>query len=236
MKKIILLAITALSAFGADTNTIRVFTTNYVAAASNYRDVDGQLYNVDFSVKWETKRCYFNELLEQGALMAEITKVVDHIGRSAIDAPGMPAYQPFYKQVPGQKFLVKDFTPPQGMISGDTAELRVLRIGQTNFNGEILPLYDFGTPHMIPVVTSKAQLEADQEKATATKKHAADVALKSNQDAAAKGDAYGLLRMGERYRDGDGVEKDLAKAREYLQKSADAGSPTAAEELSKLKP
>jgi TPR repeat protein len=85
-------------------------------------------------------------------------------------------------------------------------------------------------------VTSKAQLEADHEKAAATKKHAADVALKSNQDAAAKGDAYGLLRMGERYRDGEGVERDLAKAREYLQKSADAGSPTAADELSKLKP
>jgi TPR repeat protein len=30
------------------------------------------------------------------------------------------------------------------------------------------------------------------------------------------------------------VEKDLTKAKEYLQKAADAGSPTAAEELSKL--
>ena len=42
------------------------------------------------------------------------------------------------------------------------------------------------------------------------------------------------MRMGERYRNGDGVEKDLSKAREYLQKAADAGSPTAKEELSKL--
>ena len=59
-------------------------------------------------------------------------------------------------------------------------------------------------------------------------------ALKSNQDQAAKGDLYGLLRMGERYRDGDGVEKDLAKAKDYLTKAAAAGSPTAADELSKL--
>jgi len=50
-----------------------------------------------------------------------------------------------------------------------------------------------------------------------------------------KGDMFGLLRMGERYRDGDGVEKDLGKAREYLQKAADAGSPTAKEELANLK-
>ncbi len=59
-------------------------------------------------------------------------------------------------------------------------------------------------------------------------------ALKSNQDQAAKGDSYGLLRMGERYRDGDGVEKDLAKAKDCLTKAAAAGSPTAADELSKL--
>jgi hypothetical protein len=71
---------------------------------------------------------------------------------------------------------------------------------------------------------------------SAQKQAAAARVLKMNQDAAAKGDAYGLLRMGERYRDGDGVEKDLAKAKEYFQKAADAGSPTAAEELSKLKP
>jgi hypothetical protein len=59
-------------------------------------------------------------------------------------------------------------------------------------------------------------------------------ALKFNQDLADKGDAYGLLRMGERYRDGDGVPKDLNKAREYFTKAIAAGSPPAAEELEKL--
>jgi hypothetical protein len=66
------------------------------------------------------------------------------------------------------------------------------------------------------------------------KKSADAKVLKSNQELAEKGDAYGLLRMGERHRDGDGVEKDFAKARDYLQKAADAGSSTAKEELSKL--
>jgi TPR repeat protein len=58
--------------------------------------------------------------------------------------------------------------------------------------------------------------------------------LKTNQEAADKGDLYGLLRMGERYRDGDGVDKDLAKARDFLTKAAAAGSPSAADELKKL--
>lgn len=62
------------------------------------------------------------------------------------------------------------------------------------------------------------------------------LALKFNQDQAAKGDMSGLLRMGERYRDGDGVPKDVVKACNYLTKAAAAGSPTAKEELSKLMP
>jgi hypothetical protein len=75
-----------------------------------------------------------------------------------------------------------------------------------------------------------AKKEAEQKKAAA----AEDKALKMNQELADKGDAYGLLRMGERYRDGEGVEKDLARARAYFQKAVDAGSPTAADDLKKL--
>lgn len=59
-------------------------------------------------------------------------------------------------------------------------------------------------------------------------------ALKYNQDAAAKGDAYGLLRMGERYRDGEGVAKDRAKALDYLTRAEQAGSPSAKAALEKL--
>jgi uncharacterized protein len=58
--------------------------------------------------------------------------------------------------------------------------------------------------------------------------------LKYNQDLAAKGDAYGQLRMGERYRDGDGVEKDLFKAREFLTAAANQGSVGASNALQKL--
>jgi hypothetical protein len=93
------------------------------------------------------------------------------------------------------------------------------------------------TPEEIAVAKAaqeKANAEAKAQ-AAAHKQATADRVLKINQDAAAKGDVFGLLRMGERYRDGDGVEKDLAKAKEYLQKAADAGSPTAVDELSKLK-
>jgi hypothetical protein len=116
--------------------------------------------------------------------------------------------------------------------------------------------YDCGVPDTIenrkkaglPVPTQE-QIDADQklaaekasaaqklvvEKAAAAKKANQEKILKWNQEQADKGDSYGLLRMGERYRDGDGVPKDLGKAREYFTKASATGSPDAADALSKL--
>jgi len=83
---------------------------------------------------------------------------------------------------------------------------------------------------------TEAERKAAEEK---EKKEQAQVAMQLkvlhlNEDQAAKGEPYGLLRMGERYRDGEGVPKDLAKARDYLSKAAAAGEPSAADELSRL--
>jgi hypothetical protein len=111
-------------------------------------------------------------------------------------------------------------------------------------NDSPIAIYDMGQPYVPPppkpatpeqIAAAKAAQEKAKVKAAEQKKIAVARALQANQDAAAKGDEYGLLRMGERYRDGDGVEKDLGKAREYLQRAADAGSPMAKEELSNLK-
>jgi hypothetical protein len=63
---------------------------------------------------------------------------------------------------------------------------------------------------------------------------AAAKALAENEKLAAANDAYGQLRMGERYLRGDGVESNLAKARAYLQQAADQGNPTASQELKTL--
>ncbi len=81
-----------------------------------------------------------------------------------------------------------------------------------------------------------AKVQKAKELAEEKKKASQLAALQANEDAAKKGDAYGLLRMGERYRDGEGVEKDIIKAKEFLKRSADAGSITAGEELSRLQP
>jgi hypothetical protein len=63
---------------------------------------------------------------------------------------------------------------------------------------------------------------------------AAARALQEDETLAGEGDAFGELRMGERYMSGDGVGKNPSTARMYLQRAANLGSPTAVEELKDL--
>ena len=74
--------------------------------------------------------------------------------------------------------------------------------------------------------TDQARIQAMDEAQTK--------ALAWDQLQAEQGDAYGQLRMGERYRDGDGVAKDLVMARSWLSKSAYQGNSHAIKALSKL--
>jgi TPR repeat protein len=76
--------------------------------------------------------------------------------------------------------------------------------------------------------------QSETQKAGAEKKAAQEKVLKWHLEQAEKGDSFGLFRMGEHYRDGDGVPKDLSKAREYFTKAANAGSPSAKDALARL--
>lgn len=133
-------------------------------------------------------------------------------------------------------FFVANF-PYSSRLSAAYQEMMAFDDGYytyTNNLQEVVTVHklNYGTPCV--KIWSQDELTAEQRKQEAKKQAAQDKILKSNQDAAERGDTYGLLRMGERYRDGEGVTKDLTKARTYLSKAADAGSVTAAEDLSKL--
>ncbi len=61
-------------------------------------------------------------------------------------------------------------------------------------------------------------------------------ALKYDQDLAGANDAYGLLRMGQRYRDGNGVSSSDEQAKAMLAQSAGRGDTSAALLLARLMP
>lgn len=114
------------------------------------------------------------------------------------------------------------------------------RVGMFAYGNARLILWDRGIPYIPPPPTPeqiKAIQEAQQRRIASmvkAKNEAVIRVLKWNQDQAAAGDAYGQLRMGERYRDGDGVETNLVKARTYFTLSAAQGNKTAQNELSGL--
>jgi TPR repeat protein len=61
-----------------------------------------------------------------------------------------------------------------------------------------------------------------------------DKALHYDMDLAKKGDDYGEYRMGQRYRDGEAVPRDLKRAKEWLSKAADQGLKPAIKELAHI--
>jgi len=128
-------------------------------------------------------------------------------------------------------FFVENFPYPTPPLQG-YEEMMAYESGYfsyTNSARQTITLHklDYGTP--CTKIWTAEELRAADPRTAANQK-----ALKLNQQLADNGDVFGLLRMGERYRDGDGVPKDLIKARDYLTKAAAAGSTTAADELSKL--
>jgi TPR repeat protein len=143
------------------------------------------------------------------------------------------------------EFFVKHF--PYRLAEGDNlppyvAGMPVAVYTYTTVMGgeRAIHCLDFGVLCDEPAWAIKADAKAEDEaRARAASVAAARAkgearALGINEAAAAKGDLYGLLRMGERYRDGDGVAKDLAKARMYLLQAQYGGNLTASNELASL--
>lgn len=106
-------------------------------------------------------------------------------------------------------------------MAAKPAGIITMRNGSSTFH-----CLDFGVPCAAPGTSP--------EEIAAAKKAANDRALAANEAAAAQGDPYGLLRMGERYRDGDDVETNLDLARSYLSRAMAAGDMTASNELAVL--
>ncbi len=127
---------------------------------------------------------------------------------------------------PGELFIARTAgTYSYTTVLGGTKTLRKLDYGK---------IYVPPPPTPEQIAAAQKAAAAAKLKVASAKKAAAESALAMNRAAAEKGDAYGLLRMGERYRDGDGVEKNLSEARHYLTRAVAAGSPSAQAELDKL--
>ena len=159
MKLMFMFVFAALTTFGADTNTVKVFTTNYVVAASNFREVDGQLYDTTRSVKWGNIRCKFKKSFGNDAVFVKIERVktgeyeaheTHNVGLGNVGAYSAPVRRVVWSDEDGDPFLVRNV--PAAMLQVDKEySPRLFLVGSTNE----FQLYDFGTPHTNIVVTFK---------------------------------------------------------------------------------
>jgi hypothetical protein len=93
---------------------------------------------------------------------------------------------------------------------------------------------DFFPPAPPPQPLSPEQIRLESDALATNPLALAWKALNANHAGAPRGDSYDEYRMGQRYRDGDGVAKDLKKAREWLAKAATQGNKDASRELNEL--
>lgn len=129
-----------------------------------------------------------------------------------------------------------DYLPPAGCV------LLVKDVGTYTYStaagsSRTIRKYDYGTPWTPPPLTPEqlaAQRAAQKADLEARKKFAGEKVLARDKAAAANDDADGLERMAERYRDGNGVEKDLIRAQIYFKRAAANGSTTASNKLATL--
>lgn len=91
-----------------------------------------------------------------------------------------------------------------------------------------MPELNYGAVY-VPELTETQKAQLAQAKANSANK-----VLTWQKELAEKGDSYGQYKMGMRYLNGDGVEKDIEQAKDLLSKSAAQGNKDAADELKKL--
>jgi len=87
-----------------------------------------------------------------------------------------------------------------------------------------------------PGVSANAAADVAERFADSAGGPDAAAGLRADEDLAAAGDSFGLLRMGQRYRDGDGVQMDETKADDLLLQAAKQGDSVAGVVLDRLFP
>jgi len=93
-----------------------------------------------------------------------------------------------------------------------------------------MPDLEYGAVY-VPELT-----EAQKAQLSQAKVNSANKVLAWQKELAEKGDAYGQYKMGMRYLNGDGVDKDAEKGKDFLTKAAAQGNRDAADELKILTP
>lgn len=141
---------------------------------------------------------------------------------------GEPLLYMMQTEVPNELFFLTNYPRrvSVGQVLSRYDRLVALKAGTTPAGN--MPNLDYCT------VYTAAPSDEQRAKAAQTKNDAGAKVLAFHQELAEKGDPYGEYKMGMHYLNGDGVPKDLDKARDMFSKAAAQGNKDAATELANL--
>jgi hypothetical protein len=130
----------AFLAFGLTSFLAIADETNWVTAAPQFREVNGELYNTEKSIKFQ---------LFEGKIETVLTNaIVLQKEWTSYDLDGSPRWN-F-----GDKIFITNFPASLDPTTGSIKGGRAMRVGTINFEGDVLQLWDYGTPHRVMVVTT----------------------------------------------------------------------------------
>ena len=204
-----------------------------IAVSNPLRAVDGQIYNIEKSVLWKSLDGDIVKVLTNGIVVRTFTveaKQQAVVERRATFAMGSPTggfhdetklVNVGTQKVPSKKIIIQNYPDENNPAVGQTlSSIKAMLVGTTDYNGDRLELWDYGklpTPDDFKRLKDKndAQQQAaqkqldEQRRIDLEKKKVADAEdLKRDMALAENGESAPLRRMGERYRNCNGVPKD----------------------------
>lgn len=161
-------AIVALAGLRADaqTNLAPVIRTNFITAAKSFREVNGKLYNSERSILWTNFQGECLKVSASGLAISTFTmEPVYQMGTTTRFVPGVPGAPGRHEvdskkfivgenKVPGRKIVLRNYPAELFPAVGQSITFRAMLVGTSDFNGDTLELWDYGTPHVVMVMTT----------------------------------------------------------------------------------
>jgi hypothetical protein len=148
----------------AQTNVAPVIRTNLITAAQSFREVNGQLYNTERSVLFQSMAGHCLEVSTNGLLIA-LVEAEPIWGRmdelpSWRDGDEYMGLNPAMRVVVGKRektgkiIFLKNYFQTKNPAVTQLLSFRAMQDGTIDYNNHILEAWDSGTPHVVMVVTT----------------------------------------------------------------------------------
>jgi hypothetical protein len=217
------------------------------AAWAQLKVVDGKLYNVQKAAFWSKPKGELKAFLGTNTLILQETSEKTESVRIPSTGPASygnligggqpPRYRVISREkVYGRKFVIKNYQTTGTIQIGEDVSCFAMIVGTTNIQGEVLPLYDYGTfPSPEIIAARKTEVDA----LMASQKHVQkEASQKRDTEAESKIIAYQIQQatngypssqydLAIRYATGRGLPQDIDQTRHWLTAAMTNGSTEA---------